>query len=130
MEMLQGMQAEMKELKQDMHQRFDGLEKEIKELQIEVNEFKQVSMEEYNRVVENVDTITQKTAKHAGYINYLVRSRQAQHDIKCNRQAVKTRHSKECFFLLIERRNLTMVDMNDNEAKKAFMDMLLEAWTT
>lgn len=65
------MQAEMKELKQDMHQRFDGLEKEIKELQIEVNEFKQVSMEEYNRVVENVDTITQKTAKHAGYINYL-----------------------------------------------------------
>ncbi|MFM9532400.1 hypothetical protein [Lysinibacillus sp. IITD104] len=71
MEMLQGMQAEMKELKQDMHQRFDGLEKEIKELQIEVNEFKQVSMEEYNRVVENVDTITQKTAKHAGYINYL-----------------------------------------------------------
>ncbi|WP_342533469.1 hypothetical protein MHB40_22150 [Lysinibacillus sp. FSL K6-0057] len=64
MEMLQDMQAEMK-------QRFDGLEKEIKELRIEVNEFKQVSTEEHNRVVENVDTITQKTAKHARYINYL-----------------------------------------------------------
>lgn len=64
MEMLQDMQAEM-------NQRFDGLEKEIKELRIEVNEFKQVSTEEHNRVVENVDTITQKTAKHARYINYL-----------------------------------------------------------
>ncbi|WP_369355379.1 hypothetical protein [Lysinibacillus capsici] len=78
MEMLQGMQAKMNEMNQDMNQRFDamdkrfdGLEKEIKELRIEVNEFKQVSTEEHNRVVENVDTITQKTAKHAGYINYL-----------------------------------------------------------
>ncbi|MFM9532246.1 hypothetical protein [Lysinibacillus sp. IITD104] len=71
MEMLQGMQAKMNEMNQDMNQRFDGLEKEIKELRIEVNEFKQVSTEEHNRVVENVDTITQKTAKHARYINYL-----------------------------------------------------------
>lgn len=64
MQMLQGMQSEM-------IQRFDGLEKEVKELRVEVNEFKQLSTEEHDRVVEKLDTITRQTAFNAENVNYL-----------------------------------------------------------
>lgn|GEM_PF-7024762 len=71
MQMLQGMQSEMKEIKQEMHQRFDKVDNELKELRIEVNEFKQLSTEEHDRLVKNLETITRQTAKHAEYLNYL-----------------------------------------------------------
>lgn len=71
LEILQGLQSEMKEIKQDMHQRFDNVDKELKEMRVELNEFKQVSTEGHDRVVEKLDTITRKTAKHAEYLNYL-----------------------------------------------------------
>ncbi|MGA3602202.1 hypothetical protein [Lysinibacillus agricola] len=71
LEMLQEMKTEMNQRFDAMDKRFDGLEKEVKELRVEVTEFKQLSTEGHDRVVEKLDTITRKTAKHAEYLNYL-----------------------------------------------------------
>lgn len=64
MQMLQGMQTEM-------NQRFDKVDNELKEIRVELNEFKQLSTEEHDRVVEKLDTITRQTANNSEKISYL-----------------------------------------------------------
>lgn len=71
MQVLQGLQSEMKEIKQDMHQRFDKVDNELREIRVELNDFKQLSTEEHDRVVEKLDTITRQTANNTEKISYL-----------------------------------------------------------